>query len=73
MIIQNQIDWNKIGMPCHLPTKTGDEEDDFMSQLNDDEEEDTDLFGGTATSAGKAAVVDSATARRNLSSFDFSL
>lgn len=54
-------------------TKTGDEEEDFMSMLNDDEEEDADLFGGTASAAGKAAVVDPATARRNLSSFDFSL
>lgn len=53
--------------------KTGDEEDDLLSMLNDDEEEDVDLFGGTATAAGKAAVVDPATARKNLSSFDFSL
>ena len=54
-------------------TSTGDEEDDFMNMLNDDEEEDTDLFGQTASAAGKAAVVDPATARKNLSSFDFSL
>lgn len=54
-------------------TSTGDEEEDFMNMLNDDEEEDTDLFGQTASAAGKAAVVDPATARRNLSSFDFSL
>ena len=54
-------------------TTTGEEEEDFMNMLNDDEEEDTDLFGQTASAAGKAAVVDPATARRNLSSFDFSL
>ena len=54
-------------------TTTGDEEEDFMNMLNDDEEEDTDLFGQTASAAGKAAVVDPATARKNLSSFDFSL
>ena len=55
------------------PTKTGDEEEDLLSMLDDDEEEDVDLFGNTASAAGKAAVVDAATARRNLSSFDFSL
>ena len=55
------------------PTKTGEEEEDLLSMLNDDEEEDVDLFGASATSAGKAAVVDPATARRNLGSFDFSL
>jgi hypothetical protein len=54
-------------------TKTGDEDDDLMKMLNDDDEEDVGLFNGTATSAGKAAVVDAATARRNISSFDFSL
>ena len=55
------------------PTKTGDEDEDILNMLNDDEEEDVDLFGGSATAAGKAAVVDPATARRNLGAFDFSL
>lgn len=34
MIIQNQINWNKIGMPCHLPTRTGDEETNKKNLLH---------------------------------------
>ena len=49
------------------------ETDDILSLLDDDEEVDTELFPNSSSAAGKAAVVDAATARRNLSSFDFSL
>ena len=54
-------------------TKTGDEDDDLLKMLDDDDEEDAGLFNGTASAAGKAAVVDAATARRNIGALDFSL
>lgn len=46
---------------------------DFFSQLAGDEEDDTDLFGSTATAAGKAAVVSAQDALDRIRSFDFSL